>query len=324
VYSQDQAWIIFWQAPLSFGFSETAPYAISLFNVARDVGLIFALPRLPYHEKITSASGYENSHFIQAACCQILSPVTDALQQAFDIEFDVRVHLNAEDAPELRGPALACRLHTGDGSLYCDGYTYFTHPERLGGQFFQVGGANFAPNADWLSLPCPLNFELGSQTFTQSELGALELGDALLLPGGITDPSMVYLKIAQQKNYVWRTKIVRQTLQVLAKEICMENNEIDSPPFEPLTLDADVQEVQTLEDIPVRITFSLGSCVQTFSEIANIQPGYVMSLPTGFNQRQVHILANGKKIGQGELVIIGENLAVQIEKWQPRHEPQSS
>lgn len=80
------------------------------------------------------------------------------------------------------------------------------------------------------------------------------------------------------------------------------------PGFDPAAL-------ESVDSIPLTLSFSLGSCEKSFADIAQLQPGYILPLPPEFDQRQVAILANGKKIGLGELIVVGDRLAVQIDKW---------
>ena len=91
----------------------------------------------------------------------------------------------------------------------------------------------------------------------------------------------------------------------------------------PVASEAELQAPAVLEEIdsiPITLSFSLGTCEKTFSDIAQLQPGYVLPLPADFDQRHVAILANGRKIGSGELIVVGDRLAVQIDKWQVKRD----
>jgi flagellar motor switch/type III secretory pathway protein FliN len=323
VRSNDGAWIVSWRAPLSTDSSYSYPYAISLTDAADSrVKLVFSLTQLPYHEKIVAAADCHNPHFIQAACCQILSPVIEALQQFFNLELNARVDFSAIDTTKIRENALHCRICSADGALYSEGSTYFVNADDLCNTLLHTAIYKSPANTGWLNLPCPLYLELGIQSLTRSELNALEPGDAILIHTEASGSSAIKLKIGYQQKFVWRANIIQQQLHVLSKEVFMQNDELNQAPDEYPFAEIDEQILETLDDIPLRITFSLGTCTLTFSEIANIQPGYVMPLPPGFNQCQVYIWANGKKIGYGELVMAGEQVAVQIEKWQPTYESQ--
>ncbi len=78
---------------------------------------------------------------------------------------------------------------------------------------------------------------------------------------------------------------------------------------------ADPSALDSIDSIPLTLSFSLGSCEKSFADLAHLQPGYILPLPPEFDQRQVAILANGKKIGLGELIVVGDRLAVQIDQW---------
>lgn len=64
-------------------------------------------------------------------------------------------------------------------------------------------------------------------------------------------------------------------------------------------------------DLPVRLHFDLGERQLTLSELMSIGPGYVFDLGREI-RRAVIIRANGKPIGEGELVDIDGQIGVVI------------
>jgi type III secretion protein Q len=67
-----------------------------------------------------------------------------------------------------------------------------------------------------------------------------------------------------------------------------------------------------LEELPVALDFELGSVTLALGELAALQPGYVFNLPGRSDAARVLIRANGVTIGHGELVVVGDGLAVQL------------
>jgi type III secretion protein Q len=66
-----------------------------------------------------------------------------------------------------------------------------------------------------------------------------------------------------------------------------------------------------LDDIPVRLTFDVGEREISLGDLKSIQPGYVFNL--GRDPRSVvSIRANGRLIGEGELVDIEGRLGVSV------------
>ncbi len=66
----------------------------------------------------------------------------------------------------------------------------------------------------------------------------------------------------------------------------------------------------TLEDLPVALAFEVGRKAMPLGDIRKLSAGAVVQLDrTG---QAVDIVANGKRVGQGEMVRIGESLGVRI------------
>jgi len=67
----------------------------------------------------------------------------------------------------------------------------------------------------------------------------------------------------------------------------------------------------TLDDLPVRIVFEFGRSEMTLKELAGLGAGSIVALPTSPDE-PLSLIANGRRIGQGEPVRIGEALGVRI------------
>ncbi|MGX1789188.1 type III secretion system cytoplasmic ring protein SctQ [Bosea sp. NPDC055332] len=66
-----------------------------------------------------------------------------------------------------------------------------------------------------------------------------------------------------------------------------------------------------LDDLPVRVIFEFGRSEMTLKELAGLGAGSIVALPTSSNE-PLSLIANGRRIGQGEPVRIGEALGVRI------------
>ena len=81
------------------------------------------------------------------------------------------------------------------------------------------------------------------------------------------------------------------------------NTEADAP--------APVPEDVDLDGLEVSLVFELGRRWATMSEVAALGPGSVLDLGRDL-QGPVDILANGRRIGQGEVVRIGDAVGVRL------------
>lgn len=76
---------------------------------------------------------------------------------------------------------------------------------------------------------------------------------------------------------------------------------------------ADVLEQTDLNDIPVKLLFELGRIELSLAEVRQLAAGAVIPLSRPLEE-SVDISANGRRIGRGSLVRIGDNLGVRITK----------
>lgn len=66
-------------------------------------------------------------------------------------------------------------------------------------------------------------------------------------------------------------------------------------------------------DVPLKISVVLGKAKKSIKEITNIVPGTVIELDKSVDE-PLEIYANGKKIAEGEAVVINEKFCIRITK----------
>ena len=67
--------------------------------------------------------------------------------------------------------------------------------------------------------------------------------------------------------------------------------------------------------LPMCVDFVLGELSIPFADLASLAPGYVFQVAEEIDNAQVRIRVNGRAIGRGRLVAIGDTLGVEIEGW---------
>lgn len=67
--------------------------------------------------------------------------------------------------------------------------------------------------------------------------------------------------------------------------------------------------------LPVQVGFELGRLEVGLGDLAQLQPGYVFALPAHLQGANVAIRANGREVGRGELVAVGDTLGVRLLAW---------
>jgi type III secretion protein Q len=66
-----------------------------------------------------------------------------------------------------------------------------------------------------------------------------------------------------------------------------------------------------LDDLPVRLVFELGRVELSLGELQSLAPGALVPLSRPVDA-PLDIMANGRRLGRGTLVQIGESLGVRI------------
>ena len=68
-----------------------------------------------------------------------------------------------------------------------------------------------------------------------------------------------------------------------------------------------------LDQVPIRVVFEIGRLDVPLAEVRRLGPGYVLPLAKPI-ESAVDIVANGRRIGQGSLMKIGDSIGVRIER----------
>ncbi len=74
--------------------------------------------------------------------------------------------------------------------------------------------------------------------------------------------------------------------------------------------DSDLHDLD-LDDLPVRLVFELGRVELSLGELQRLAPGALVPLARSLDE-PLDIMANGRRLGGGTLVRIGESLGVRI------------
>ena len=164
------------------------------------------------------------------------------------------------------------------------------------------------PGALAPSIVFPIQLCAGTQSLTVSELKSLHPGDVILCgepPGTDTFAILSDRFFAPTRtdgdNHVldaaW--KPLNQTQESLMKS----QTKIDTA-----TTPGDPDQ---FEDLPVQLVFEIGRCELPLSEIRKLGEGSIVPTAPG-TANAVNILANGRLVGNGELVKIGAGIGVRV------------
>lgn len=76
----------------------------------------------------------------------------------------------------------------------------------------------------------------------------------------------------------------------------------------------------TLESLELPVAFELDTARVSLAELASMQPGYAVELAVPLAQAQVRLVCQGRTLGQGQLIAIGDQLGVRITRLEFAHD----
>lgn len=177
-----------------------------------------------------------------------------------------------------------------------------------------------------------VTFCMGLQHLALREWRSLQPGDVVLLERPFSDPAQAEVIVGE--CYTAEARVASGELQltsplrpsrklqasVAASEMTFQELEQKEDSMNESSLDnLSPDETQTtnetvdLNDLPLRLTCELGRLDLTLGELRELGEGSV--LPLGKRpERAVDLVINGRRMGLGRLVMIGDDLGVQIER----------
>ncbi|MGY6646320.1 MAG: type III secretion system cytoplasmic ring protein SctQ [Salinarimonas sp.] len=165
-------------------------------------------------------------------------------------------------------------------------------------------------------LTTSIAFRCGCTRLTLAEFATLETGCGISLDDTTLSFQKIVAITAERFAQTCNWKTIKPTL--------------DGPLLRPLdattlaySMDARVTEQHekpeqaaptgSIDEIPVQLVFELGRLEIPLSELESLTSGYVFELGKPLSQ-SVDIIANGRRVGTGELVRLGEAIGVRVSK----------
>jgi type III secretion protein Q len=161
-----------------------------------------------------------------------------------------------------------------------------------------------------IELPLAVCVRVAAATFVAGEIATLSPGDVVMADHGRQQMRAAVAVIAE--HLVAPVELTAAGAQIAAQpmhghgslwEWSMENGGDRSR--------ADVLQKTDLDDIPVKLLFELGRIELSLAEIRHLAPGALLPLQRPLEDG-VDILANGRRIGRGSLIQIGDGLGIRI------------
>lgn len=149
------------------------------------------------------------------------------------------------------------------------------------------------------------SLQAGWQVLTVAQLMSLAAGDVVLLRAPTHDMRLVVqTRLAAAVRWQEQACVLATPLHPLDAhegDLSMENAVAAAPH----------DDVESLAQLPLTLVCEVGQVSLTLAEVRSLQTGSVLPLARG-PQQAVDLKVNGRRVGQGELVRIDEQLGVRI------------
>lgn len=229
----------------------------------------------------------------------LLRPI-EALEQRLGQEIRL-VEVRDEVPPAAARLRLAARLTLG-GSHFATALALPRETARLVAE--RLDGPTL--DAARFGLTVELACEIGRTSVALAALKRLGPGDVIMPNEALRPPGRVVLTLAERwqasGTLTGRELTLKSGLQPVASHE-EESAMSDEDPSATLG--------RTFDDLPIRLVFEVGRIEMPLAELSALGPGQVLLLP-GEPAAPIGILANGRRIGSGELVLIGGQVGVRV------------
>ncbi len=159
----------------------------------------------------------------------------------------------------------------------------------------------------WRNIYVQMRFLIGSTQLPIVDLQNLNYRDVILLDECELGSELNEILVVIGMNYMVVAKVDDRKLTTLSSlEKCVEDVNAD-----------DAERYKPFGELSIQLTFDLGEQRIKLSELAQIGPGHVFEL-SRLLRREVMIRANGKLIGEGEIVDVDGRVGVAVLQLDPQ------
>lgn len=233
---------------------------------------------------------------LEAAFAEMASLFEEATRKRFSV-------LSVDGAGSIAEHFSEFEFSLDDGEFVCDGELWV---DELGLGFLAAAVRLVEIEKRELStfddVPARLSLDVGWTDLSFATFRQLEKRDLILLDEcWIAPDNRIFLRAGRQVGLPAEIEGSRIVITGELEEIMYDDTDDDQ----------DQDDEKTLDAIQMRLSFDLGQRSITLGELRQLSPGYVFELGRPVRSA-VNIRANGKLIGEGELVDVDGQMAVCI------------
>jgi type III secretion system YscQ/HrcQ family protein len=158
-------------------------------------------------------------------------------------------------------------------------------------------------------LPVSLPVELGRCTLPFGALRTLRCGDVLRMDLPPRAGEVVRVRLPLAPGAAAKALVCRVNQSTLTVETVVSTTfDTTEPPAED-----DALALSDLAQVPCTVVFELGRVTLSLAELARVKAGHCFALAVRPSAAAVRIVANGRAVGRGEMVAVGDELAVVVQ-----------
>ncbi|QOY63548.1 type III secretion system cytoplasmic ring protein SctQ [Lysobacter sp. H21R4] len=171
------------------------------------------------------------------------------------------------------------------------------------------------PLGAWPGLPASVAIAFAGPHIPLAEWRTLTPG-SVIVAGRLSAPPPVHAFACGRRwplasdGHGWRVDGPSESLSPPQESSMTSNDEAGAQPEAEAPVGG-----EGIEQLPVQLRFELGDLELSIAELSALQPGYVFPLASRLEGANVAIRANGRNVGRGEVVAVGDTLGVRLLAW---------
>lgn len=243
---------------------------------------------------------------LEAAFAEMAGIFEDATRKRFSV-------LSLDETGSVADHCTGFGFSVDDGEFVCEGELWV---DELGLGFLATAvrlvDIEKRAMSTFDELPVQLSLDVGWTDLSFATFRQLEKRDLILLDEcWIAPDSRIFLRAGRQVGLPAEIEDSRIVITGELEEIMYDDVDGDQDDDNDGAGDGDGAGEKTLDGIQMRVSFDLGQRSMTLGELRQLSAGYVFELGRPVRSA-VNIRANGKLIGEGELVDVDGQMAVSI------------
>lgn len=182
--------------------------------------------------------------------------------------------------------------------------------EKLPKQQKGYDSQNIRQLANSIYIPVTINY--GCIEIDLGTVKNLDTGDIVLVGSGLEEQNRLDIRVGNLSWIGTRTgeqghiKLLDLNRNALHRVNSVNYNKDDNNMSER-------NDGASIDDISVTVAFEVGRKEISLGQLTDLQEGSVLSFPDD-EKKEIHIVVNGKEVGWGSLVRVGDDIGVKIER----------